>query len=203
VRIVVWDTVNGAFFLDPSLEYELFRQIAWLHTTCYDPETGRQICLWHHSAGDFILKCEGERVSVKLTTIRKYDRQFPFIEDVREERVTALVCFFLDLTVRMRLDRLDGTGRAIIADGRFLAPVIRGFFDALVQMEKGRQGRLPLSPGELAAFLRGLSLQELAALFSTLEPVYMEEEEINMPFAGEGLAGHVKELHEALKLFCP
>ena len=43
----------------------------------------------------------------------------------------ALVIFFIHLSVRMRLDRLDGVGAVAWAPNHCLAPMIDGFFQGL------------------------------------------------------------------------
>lgn len=200
IRIVVWDTLNGSFFLDKQQEEELFRIIAYIHTSYYDCATGNQIYLWHNSAGDFIVKQDGRKTEVKLTTVRKYGVYLSFIKDIHENSAAALIYFFLDLSVRMRVDRLDGTGKAIIADRRFLKPVIKGFLEAID--EKSQKGiYTPMSSGQFITLLSGMTVEELTTLFKPLEGIYMEEGNINMPFLTRGFSEHISELHEAFQMF--
>ena len=50
----------------------------------------------------------------------------------------ALLFFLLNLTLRIRLDRLDGVGEIAWADEGCLSPALEGFFLALE--EKAKQG---------------------------------------------------------------
>jgi len=69
---------------------------------------------WHHAAG---ISCKEHWgvVDVRLTTARGYEPLVIFIEDQDINPVMALLYFFLDLTVRMRLDRWEGVGEIVWA----------------------------------------------------------------------------------------
>lgn len=131
--IVVWDGESTPCLLSEKQEAALYRNMAMILTACYDPVSTRQIFPWHHAAGDFVVRLEKERTTVKLITVRDYR---PMIRSGAEptnenEMLAMLQAFFLHLTLRMRLDRIDGVSEVAWAPDRCLTPVIEGFFQGL------------------------------------------------------------------------
>ena len=108
--IVVWDGTATPCLLSEKQAADLYRNAAMILTACYDPITSCQIFPWHHAAGDFVVRVEGEGVTVRLITVRDYVPMSGFAAEPDNERslLDALVVFFIHLSVRMRLDRLDG-----------------------------------------------------------------------------------------------
>lgn len=158
--MVVWDTDAAPFFLAEQQQVEVYRQVAFLLTRAYDPDTTEQIYPWHHASGDFVLRVRGASVELRLITVRQYgptlaaDRQA--LDD--DARLMALLVFFLNLTLRNRLDRLDGTGEAAWADPLSVAATVQGFMEAL--------------PTEMAtAFMGLLRSYDTAELMAILTPV--------------------------------
>ncbi len=132
-RIVVWDGKADPCLLSENQEAVLYRNMAMILTACYDPVTTQQIFPWHHAAGDFVVRLEKERTAVKLITVRGYRPMnctgaTPTNEN---EMLDMLQAFFLHLTLRMRLDRIDGVSEIAWAPDRCLTPVIEGFFQGL------------------------------------------------------------------------
>jgi hypothetical protein len=116
-KIVVWDHEHGNYFLTDDQATNLYRQAARILTCYYNVNTFEHIFSWHHAAGDFVLKCQNNRIDLKLITVRQYRPLFendsgnenPDVELILE----ALLVFFLNLTIKMRLDRLDGVGKIV------------------------------------------------------------------------------------------
>jgi hypothetical protein len=108
-------------------------QATMILTACYDPITSFQIFPWHHAAGDFVVRLEEKGVTVRLITVRDYVPLVDWAAEPDDERslLDALVVFFLHLSIRMRLDRLDGVKEVAWASDRCLAPIIDGFFMGL------------------------------------------------------------------------
>jgi hypothetical protein len=136
-KIVVWDHEHGNYFLTTDQAINLYRQAARILTCYYNVETFDQILFWHHAAGDFVLKCQNNRIDLKLITVRQYR---PLFENDRgsenenpdaERILEALLVFFLNLAVRMRLDRLDGVGEIVWSDNIALKGTLNGFFEGL------------------------------------------------------------------------
>jgi hypothetical protein len=133
LAIVVWDGATEPNLLSQKQAADLYRNAAMILTACYDPISSHQIFPWHHAAGDFVVRVKRERVSVKMITARDY---MPIAESTPEAdnegaMLDALVVFFIHLTVRMRVDRLDGVAEVVWAPDRCLAPTIDGFFQGL------------------------------------------------------------------------
>jgi hypothetical protein len=111
----------------------LYRNAAMILSACYDPITASQIFPWHHAAGDFVVRVEGEGASVRLITVRDYIPMTGTADEPDNEReiLEALVVFFIHLSIRMRLDRLDGVKEVVWAPDGCLDPMIDGFFQGL------------------------------------------------------------------------
>jgi hypothetical protein len=128
-KIIVWDTDVGHSYLSLAQAWQIYSQAAKIMTLYYDVETFEQIFPWHHAAGDFVVKAQKKSLYVKLATARQYA---PMLE--RSERVSVfegLLFFLLNLSVRMRLDRLDGVGAVAWADNECVDATLEGFVKAL------------------------------------------------------------------------
>ena len=134
-QITVWDMGKGYRTFSLEEGCEIHRQAVKILTLCYDFRAGRQINPWSHAAGDFIVKVDERSFSVRLTTVRGYEPITLFKGERFFDPLIRIIYFFLDLTVRMRLDRLDGTGSVLWAESSILHPVVSGFFDALSSRE--------------------------------------------------------------------
>jgi len=132
--MVVWDTSAAPFSLPEHLQGAVYRQTAFLLTRAFNPLTTEQIYPWHHASGDFVLRTRGTMdLELRLITVRQYA---PTMGDGQGEldaqaRLSALLVFFLNLTIRNRLDRLDGTGPPAWAGDAAVPETVQGFFDAL------------------------------------------------------------------------
>jgi len=136
-KILAWDPACGGFFLSKSQTRKLYRQAAMILTLYYDIETFDQIFPWHHAAGDFVIRIEENEIDLKLITVRQYapifdnhdriegkDRNLKFI-------IEGMLVFFLNLSIRMRLDRLDGVGDIVWSDDCAVEETVIGFYQAL------------------------------------------------------------------------
>ncbi len=155
-KILVWDSEKGNYFLSPDNTLELYRQAAMILTDYYNIETFEQIFPWHHAAGDFVVKLtpqpcpppsrgkvsEGVKkgnshtIELKLITVRQYARMFAKKEDEDTDRdvemiLEAMLVFLLNLSIRMRLDRLNGTGDIVWSDDIAVQGTLKGFFQSL------------------------------------------------------------------------
>ena len=136
-KIVVWDPEKGHFFLTTEQALELYKQIAIILTSYYNIETFEQIFPWHHAAGDFVVKLVNNQLDVKLISVRNYVALFKENEVDERNRdahflMDALLVFFLNLSIRMRLDRLDGIGNIVWAENIAVKGTLQGFFEGLV-----------------------------------------------------------------------
>jgi hypothetical protein len=131
--IGVWDGGATPCWLSENQEAALYRNMAMILTASYDPVTTRHIFPWHHAAGDFVVRMEKDRTAVRLITVRDYRpmNRSGAAPANESEILDMLRTFFLHLTLRMRLDRLDGVSEVAWASDRCLAPTIEGFFQGL------------------------------------------------------------------------
>jgi len=131
-QIVVWESDGSRHFLSEASACPIYRKIARILTYYYDIETFDQIFPWHHAAGDFVVRQEGNTSHVRLVTARGFRPLTPFNDgDQKVYILPSLMFFCLNLTIRMRLDRLDGTGQAVLLGEKILPAVVEGFLQAL------------------------------------------------------------------------
>jgi hypothetical protein len=131
--VVVWDGAAAPRLLSKDQAADLYRQAAMILTACYDPVSTCQIFPWHHAAGDFVVRIDGQGVTVRLISARDYRPLAAPASEIDSERAVldALAMFLILLSLRMRLDRVDGVGPVAWAPDACLAPMIDGFFQGL------------------------------------------------------------------------
>ncbi|MEN8692384.1 MAG: hypothetical protein ABF303_09150 [Desulfobacterales bacterium] len=155
-RLVVWDPVKGAHPLSKQQRVDIYRQIALILTAYYDLETFEQIFSWHNAAGDFIVKTDGGQIDLRLITVRKYAPLFADVSGDVDTTLQALLIFWLNLSIRIRLDRFDGVGEFGCADDDMVDAALNGFFDGLALQV--RFGRIPKElPDLFAGYLKALA----------------------------------------------
>lgn len=201
-KIVVWDTDDGPFFLTTDQTRELYRQAAMILTVYYNVETFEQIFPWHHAAGDFVIKLVDNKLDVKLVTVRNYVPLFKANELNERNRdiqslLQAMLVFFLNLSIRMRLDRLDGIGDMVWAEDAAAKGTLKGFFQGLSL--KPTLDELPDSLVNcFLAYLLSLNLEDLTDLcFATATSYHPKAPEL--PVIKKNLKNHAKSLYEAVQ----
>jgi len=133
----LWDGKDSRSVLSTAQQAAIYRQAARILTYYYNVETFEQVFAWHHAAGDFIARVEKDAVDLKLITVRRYAPLLKKQNDLEagetdvEMMLQALLLFFLNLVIRMRLDRLDGVGDIVWADRLAVAATLEGFFEGL------------------------------------------------------------------------
>ena len=151
-KIVVWDTSREPHFLTESQNLDLYTRAAGILTSYYNLETCEQISAWHHAAGDFIVRLENEKMDLKLVTVRQYASEVKNVFFNNQEKphqsaeliLQALLVFYLNLSIKMRLDRFDGVGEIVWADNSAVRGTLVGFLNALAS--KPDVSALPDSP---------------------------------------------------------
>lgn len=124
--LVVWNTDRGTRFLSETQTAGTYAQIARILTGYYDTRSFQQIFPWHHAAGDFVVRIRPEVSEVRLVTARQYA---PMVEGASV--FDALLFFLLNLSLRTRLDRLDGVGDVAWAADGCVAATLSGFLEGL------------------------------------------------------------------------
>ena len=136
-KILVWDDIRSPYYLSLKQSAELYRQAARILTYYYNVESFEQIFPWHHGAGDFVVKIGEANLDLKLISVRGYAPLFTNPNQLKngemdtEQILQALLIFFLNLSIRMRLDRYDGVGDIVWADGAVVQSTLDGVMDGL------------------------------------------------------------------------
>lgn len=159
----LWDTDNGYYEFSETLAVQVIEKIAYILSYFFDPADFREIYPWHHAAGDFIAKLHPAS-DVKLITVRQYQSRVSFPENSTENRNEALLIFFANLSVRARVDRINGVGELVWMDKKFVRPVIHGFLKAMMSKERERDHNQKFS-GRFIKMLGNQSIEEWAGLF--------------------------------------
>jgi hypothetical protein len=194
-KLVLWDTEKNLCHLSWSQAWQIYSLAARILTLYYDIETFEQIFPWHHAAGDFVVKTQEKSVDVRLVTARQYA---PMLE--RSEGVSvheALLLFLLNLSVRMRLDRLDGVGAVAWADDDCLDATLEGFAAGL---------RIKQTKGSIDAefvngfmqYLSSLAKEDLSHTFHALIDA-CDQTAPDIPVIREHLERHISNFHSGLE----
>ena len=197
--VVLWDSDGGNRYLSREEAGRIYAGAARILTHYFNLLTGECIHAWHHAAGDFVVNPAAGEPAVRLITVRDYrsmrrrrTAEAPAVEELLE----SLLLFFLNLSIRMRLDRWDGVGEVAWSDPVAVEGSLNGFLEALAAKPDPPGAPLPiellfrhyllsLSPGYLLEVCRGL-----LALFHPAAP--------DLPVASARLEEHVALLTDAL-----
>lgn len=170
-QIVIWESDGSCRYLSKKASLPIYREAARILTYYYNIETFEQIYPWHHAAGDFIVRASEGQFHVRLITLRGYSPLTEFGADETEKKnqiLPSLLAFFFNLSLRMRLDRLDGTGRVVMLGDGVIKATVDGFLDALDEKTKaydyGELKRIFIS------FFNGFDLDQMIGIgFATQE----------------------------------
>ncbi|OEU59905.1 MAG: hypothetical protein BAW33_00900 [Desulfobacterales bacterium C00003104] len=198
-NLIVWDYDNGFKSLSDKQGREIYRQAAKILSLYYDIDTFGQIYPWHHASGDFIVRadpCDGA-TDIKLITVRGYAPLIDFSTHNQSNRLAALLHFFSGLSIRMRLDRFDGTGEIAWADDRYVDGIMEGFFDALkIKENAGEYGQS--KAGEFIEILRSLNADDWTDVLIESLDIYNENDP-HLPVILHHLSDHAKMLRSAVQ----
>ena len=202
-KIMVWDDARGRFFLSAEQTKILYARVSRILTGYYNLASFEQIFSWHHAAGDFIVKIENEKLELRLVTVRRYAAIFKNQQKAQnasgdpQRILQALLIFFLSLSIRMRLDRLDGIGEMVWSDSIAVEPTLIGFLEAL--SIKPDISSLPDSPlACFIAYLASCTEGDLIDLTATIVNRFNPQ----MPglvVVQKNISSHVKALHASIQ----
>ncbi|MGD9818474.1 MAG: hypothetical protein AB7V04_07210, partial [Desulfomonilaceae bacterium] len=128
--VVLWDTTGGSRILSTGESEEIYRWVAFILSRYFDLRDYREVFPWHHAAGDFVAKV-GKEIAVKLVTVRQYEARIQSEDDLDFDPNETALLFLCNLTIRNRLDRLDGIGELVWISRNNLRSTVDGFFQAL------------------------------------------------------------------------
>ncbi|WP_300460048.1 hypothetical protein [Desulfobacula sp.] len=198
-QIVIWESDGTGHTISETNALPIYQEISRILTYYYDLETFEQIFPWHHAAGDFIVRQKADTMSVRMITVRGYAPLTEFSaadSDKKANILPSLMFFCLNLTLRMRLDRLNGTGQDVMLGDKTIPAVVHGFLQALDEKSMVYDyGELRVS---FLAFVRQFSLEQMmglmAAILDSHHPVPAE-----MRLIEKMLVSHCTILHAVFK----
>lgn len=193
-HISIWENDGTPSFLSVEEEAALYREASAILTAYFDTRSFNQIHPWHHAAGDFVANRRKQPLSVRLITARGFRPlgDFPAGDD---GLVIAALHFFVNLSLRMRLDRLDGTGELTWASPQCLKPIIEGFTNSWTT--KRRVDPTLPSADHLLSLLGQFSRDDWISFGGlVLHDGRVEKDEV--AFMARRLSRHVEELSQAV-----
>ena len=148
--IILWDAETGHRHLDAGQTRAVYHEVARILTCYFSLTTLEAIGAWHHAAGDFVVKVSGNRPEVRLVTVRDYRPLFRARQEAGDAcpdlktLLETLLIFLLNLGIRTRLDRLDGTGDMAWSDPVAVEATVTGMLAALAEKPAPIELPLPL-----------------------------------------------------------
>lgn len=166
----LWDGDGSVTPYSPPHYFEIYEKASEILTVFYNIRTFEQIFPWHHAAGDFIAKPTEKGFDVRLITVRGYasmlDQHGGGEQNIDPDDINkALLIFFLNLSLRMRIDRRNGTGDYCLVHPDVIDFILRGFFRALQQK---KESHFPEEGDLVSAFASYLQQFDHAGLHSIL-----------------------------------
>ena len=197
-RICIWDEQAGKRYASQHVAESIFQSMGKILTLFYDTKRYFEIYPWHQAAGDFVVKDSSKTPKVKLTTARSY-RPLPIFKGRPAPNPSvALFYFFLNLGIRLRLDRAEGVGKLVWANKELLRGGIQGFVDALKL--RHIEGRYELgNPEEFIYTIKRFSPQELTKASLPLLEMYETENPDEYQVIKSKLKEHTKELYHIIQ----
>jgi len=205
-KIVVWDVNGGNYYLSQKEARDVYRQAALILTSYYNLETFEQIYPWHHAAGDFVLKRVNQKIDLKLITVRKYAPFFDHKKGLEEGEgrmeilLNGMLVFFLNMVMRMRLDRIDGVGEMVWAGETAVGGAVEGFFQGLASKPSINDFPGPMDD-IFRMYLLKITLSELTDLCTAIVQKGYHPQAPETSVLKANLASHAACLHETLRRF--
>jgi hypothetical protein len=189
-KIRVWYSHEAHGYLTPGQTLELYRQIAETLTGCYNPESFEQVFAWHHAAGDFVVKTADSSLCIKLITVRQFGALLETPDKDENTHLEAMLFFLVNLSIRTRLDRLDGVGEVTWAALPAVQGTVQGVMDGL-------SVKIPRWDLRFKEYLGAVSILDLRqiceAIADSYNPLAPE-----LPIVREHLADHAAEVYALL-----
>ncbi len=199
-NITVWDDDQGHRPVSRQEAREIFYEIGFILTYCYDFAEHRRVGRWSNAAGDFVVGSKAGSTEVMLTTVRDYAPVVDIESLKSNQPLMPLTFFFFETLTLARLDRHEGVGNLLWCEDWCIFPVIKGIFDALE--EKASQGKLPPTmPSEFLLLLKSFTPEEIETL---LQYTLTQLGNTNPQLPGYltlRLAQHAQELYDTIQMF--
>ena len=196
-QMALWVPETGPSLISDSQRRFIYRNVAYILTSFYDVETFAQISPWHHAAGDFIFRPGDPGMALRLVTVRGYAPVLREKSKDLAEMLQALLVFCMHLSIRTRLDRLDGVGDVVWADRIALEETVSGVFQGLGEFLPPKV--FPAPVGDVFSVYAGsLSEADLLDLAETILAAYPESAE-ETGVIRRHLSDHVRHLWSAFQ----
>lgn len=137
-----------------------------------------------------------DKIDVRLTTARRYEPLMVLKDKDPVNPFLGLFYFFLNITTKMHLDKLDGLGEVVWADDTCLEAAVKGFLEAL-KLKKELKSYIG-SVEEFLRLLKSFGEEELKITFNSIIDLYTKEEDF--PILIEKLEEHVRKLYAILQI---
>jgi hypothetical protein len=112
----------------------------------------------------------------------------------------AAIHFLLNLSLKMRLDRIDGVGEPAWIENFAVNAAVAGFFTGITATQA--QNRLTIeNVSEFLEIMQSFDAQEIYDMYKSLLEIYAEEDQDDFRLIQAKLPAHTEELHEALQNF--
>lgn len=199
-KILIWDNLKDSRFVSVGTATDIYMQASKIMTCFYNVYTFEQIFPWHHAAGDFVVKQTGDALEVKLITARQYAPLYePDTQNRNQDSIfEGLLIFLIVLSIRMRLDRIDGTGDIVWADVLSVEGTITGFKEGI--NKKIRSGEISNNFfDEFRLYLKSISRNEFFELSKSIVNSFNQSAP-DIPVIYRNLTKHSSELFHALKI---
>jgi len=198
--MVIWDQEKGYRHASPHESLEIIRQASKILTLYYDTETYHQIFPWHHGAGDFVVRPRKDGIDVRLVTARGYEPIVSSVDGEQIDPMTAIGYFFLNMTIKMRLDKAEGMGEPVWAPGFILRAVTEGFLEAVrTKAAKGRDEYHAGSVESLIKILKELSEKNIQSRIHALTLSYKQHDPVDYEVIQRHSEDHAREVHRAIQ----
>jgi len=197
--VVVWDTEKGHRMLTRHQTMDCLRQAATILAYAYNPWTSEAVGNWHHAAGDFVIALSDSAIDLRQITIRDLA---PMVEASAEPDVAlmldALLVFWVDISLKLRLDRLNGTGRMVCHGDDTVPATCEGFLKGLQwgASEHGLPDDFHATAKAYLALHRADKLMPIAAAIIDKYPPHADERDPLQRI----LKSHVTALESAIAL---
>ncbi len=199
--LVLWDPESGRRFLGREQCAKLYCRAARILTHYFNPSSFECIGGWHHAAGDFVVRLSASGMDVRLVTVREYRSLFRSRHDAGgadpdiRTLLEALLLFLLQVSIRMRLDRLDGVGQIAWSGPEAVKGTLAGVREALV--DKPAPAGLPLDV-LFSRYLASCTEEDLLDMCRGLAAKTFNADAPELPLVMSRLPEHAADLSEAI-----
>jgi hypothetical protein len=201
-RLVLWDPENGSRFLSRGQAEDLYRRTAHILAHYFNPGTFECIGAWHHAAGDFVARLSGSGVDVRLVSVREYrsllrtGHSEPDAAPGIRLLMEALLLFLLQVSIRMRLDRLDGVGQIGWSGPAAVDGTVLGVVEAVAEKPAPSGTRLDLL---FRRYLASSTEEDLLDMCRDIAAKTINLDSPEWPLVESRLPEHAADLAEAIR----